>query len=40
MYYGTMRRLLMSIFDIEEKSISFSMLSKVDEVFVSNSISG
>ena len=37
---GTMRRLLMSLFDIEEKSISFNMLSKVDEVFVSNSISG
>ena len=37
---GTMRRLLMSLFDIEERSISLNILSKVDEVFVSNSING
>tara|TARA_Y100001978_G_scaffold171287_1_gene161026 strand:+ start:332 stop:1144 length:813 start_codon:yes stop_codon:yes gene_type:complete len=37
---GTMRRLLMSLFDIEERSISLNTLIETDEVFVSNSISG
>jgi len=37
---GTMRRLLMSLFDIEERSISLNIFNEIDEVFISNSISG
>tara|TARA_B100000900_G_scaffold313955_1_gene272787 strand:- start:11128 stop:11943 length:816 start_codon:yes stop_codon:yes gene_type:complete len=37
---GTMRKLLMSLFDIEEKSISLNIFKEIDEVFISNSISG
>lgn len=37
---GTMRKLIMSLFDIEERSISLNILSEADEVFVSNSING